>query len=115
MPPFTDICDLEMSMQSSSVNDNVKETRNIYALRALILFFPFRKLEDLNESETMSYWDKFVRAKCMNQLYSKAVRILQNIQDCHNLKRIVKGDDDIESKTVYFDGIGDFTQNTCCN
>ena len=41
MPPFTDICDLEMSMQSSSVNDNVKETRNIYALRALNLFFPF--------------------------------------------------------------------------
>ena len=40
---------------------------------------------------------------------------MQNIQDRHNLKRIVKGDDDIESKTEYFEGIGDFTQNTCCN
>jgi len=27
----------------------------------------------------------------------------------------VKGDDNIESKSVYFEGIGDFTQNTCCN
>ena len=48
-------------------------------------------------------------------MYSKAVQILQNIQDHHNLKRIVKGDDDIESKTVYFEGLGDLTQNTSYN
>ena len=28
---------------------------------------------------------------------------------------MVKENDDIESKTIYFEGLGDFTQNTCCN
>ena len=56
-----------------------------------------------------------MKARDTNNLYSKGISILQNIQDRHNLKRIVKGDDNIESKTEYFEDIGDFTKNTGCN
>ena len=66
-------------------------------------------MDDLHENGMITYWDKFLKARDTNNLYSKGISILQNIQDHHNLKRIVKGDDNIESKSVYFEGIGDFT------
>ena len=115
MPPFSDLYDLEMDKGSLPVDDSIVEARNIYALRALILFFPFRKIEDLNESGTISYWDKLLKSKSTNQLYSNGCRILQNIQDRHNIKRIVRGEDDIESKTTYVEDLGDFMQNACRN
>ena len=38
MPPFSDLYDLDMNKEPSDVNEEILEERNIYALRALILF-----------------------------------------------------------------------------
>ena len=115
MPPFADLYDLELDKGSLHVDEEVTEARNIYALRALILFFPFRKIEDLNESGAVSYWEKFQKSKSGNALYSNGCNILQNIQDRHNLKRIVRGEDDIESKTTYIEDLGESLQYGCDN
>ena len=53
-------------------------------------------MDDLHENGKLTYWEKFWKAKDTNKLYSKGISILQNIQDRHNLKRIVKADDNIE-------------------
>ena len=106
MPPFSDLYGLERNIEPSDVNEKVIEDRNLYALRALILFFPFRKMYDLHENGTLTYWEKFWKAKDTNTLYSKVISIFQNIQDRHNLKRIVKGDDNIESKECILRALG---------
>ena len=115
MPPFKDLFKLEMNNKSLHLDQSIVDSRNVYALRALILFFPFRKIEDLSENGRLSYWEKLLQSKRQNQLYRKAYEILQNIQDRHNLMRIVTGEDEIESKTILFEDLGDFKQNTHCN
>ena len=115
MPPFKDLLELEMNNKSLHIDQSIVDSRNIYALRALILFFSFRKIEDLNNNGRISYWEKLLKSKRQNQLYPKASEILQNIQDLHNLMRIVMGEDEIESKTIIFEDLGDFKQNTQFN
>ena len=69
----------------------------------------------MNESGAVSYWEKFQKSKSGNALYSNGCNILQNIQDRHNLKRIVRGEDDIESKTTYIEDLGESLQYGCDN
>lgn len=42
MPPFSDLYDLERDIEPSDVNEKIIKERNIFALRALILFFPLK-------------------------------------------------------------------------
>ena len=63
----------------------------------------------------MFYWKKLFQSKRQNQLYPNASEILQNIQARHNLIRIVTREDEIESKTILVEDLGDFKQNTNCN
>ena len=88
---FDDIELLEMEKNQNDIGYDVKKLRENYARKALLLFLPFRNKDDLVNQNTNSYWDKFEDAKRFNQLYPKALDILQNIQDRHNANKIKKG------------------------
>ena len=78
MPPFKDLFELEMNNKSLHLDQSIVDSRNVYALRSLILFFSFRNIEDLNENERISYWEKILKSKRRNQFYPKASEILHN-------------------------------------
>ena len=63
------------------------------------MFLPFQNKDDLLNQNTNSYWDKFEDAKIFNQLYPKALDILQNIQDRHNANKIKKRGDWLHQNT----------------
>ena len=51
IPPFIkDLFELEMNNTSLHIDQSIVDSRNSYALRALILCFPFRNIEDLSEN-----------------------------------------------------------------
>ena len=101
MPPFKDLFELEMNNKYLHIDQSIVDPRNLYALRAFIFIFSFRKIEDLNDNGRISYWEKLLKSKRQNQLYQKASEILQKIQDRHNLVQIVMGEDEIESTNFF--------------
>ena len=64
-------------------------------------------MENLNDDGRISYWETLIKSKQQNQIYPKASKILQNIQNHHNLVQIVMEEYDIESKSVSFEDLGD--------
>ena len=96
---FDDIELLEMEKNQNDIGYDVKKLRENYARKALLLFLPFRNKDDLVNQNTNSYWDKFEDAKRFNQLYPKALDILQNIQDRHNANKIKKRGDWLHQNT----------------
>ena len=88
-----------MEKDDNDVELKVKDLIENYARKALLLFLPFRDKDDLVTNDTNSYWDKFKNAKRFNQLYPKALDILQNIQDKHNATKIKKRGDWLHQNT----------------
>ena len=83
MQPFPDIKCLELENPTEICSCDVVEVREEYALRALLLFLPFRKKEDLM-GKSQSYWEQLQHAISDHLLHKDAIEILQNIQDRHN-------------------------------
>ena len=96
---FCDIDDLSLNEEDYNVTANVKSLREEYARKALLLFLPFRKKDDLIDKEDMTYWSRFMDAKRKGELFYKADNILQNIQDRHNCNKIKKSGDWLEENT----------------
>ena len=115
MPHLKDLFRLKMNNTYLHIDQSIFNSINVYALRSMILFLPFRKIEDLNENRRIPYWEKLLKSKRQNRIYPKASEILQNIQDRHNLMHMGMGEDEIESKTISFKDLGDFKQNRHCN
>jgi len=95
---FPDIEVLEIE-QGDNVDESVKQLREDYALKAMLLFFPFREKEDLTRNYS-SLWESFLFEKkrwitsieCnmpleSPHLYKSSPVILQNIQDLLNIRK----------------------------
>ena len=85
---FPDLDSLQMD--KGNVTFSVTDNRERYAKVALALIFPFWTLDDLKDSNTGMYWNKFIILQNAYQLSESGLQILQNIQDqiqCKKLKR----------------------------
>lgn len=81
----------DLDLRASPPTEEVSITRENYAKMALLLFYPFRKLEDLQMND--SYWMLF-RSELNSHLrgeattfWKKGFTILQNIQDRYTLEK----------------------------
>lgn len=108
---FPDVEQLEIN-KGDDVDDTVKELREEYALKALLLFYPFRLKEDFLK-EGNDLWTMYRTEKnrlkeslatniCMDppHLFIHSPKILQNIQDLLNVKRIPPNEEQLQSCTA---------------
>ena len=96
---FCDVEDLALGEGYNEIDGQTKALRETYALKALLLFLPFRVKDDLVDEEDGTYWTRYVEARKKNELFSKAVDILQNIQDRHNCSKMKSKEDWLEENT----------------
>jgi hypothetical protein len=106
---FPDVAALEID-KSNNVEEHVKALREEYALKAMLMFYPFRNNTDLLRGHD-NLWSAFMEQKnrlsqCDTNtelqppsLYKHSLQILQNIQDLINIKKIPNGGDILESHT----------------
>ena len=109
--PGGKLCDIDnLNITESEIDDDVRENREYYAKMALLMFYPFRTLEDLKTDG--SYWKKFehqlrlykedqieseqkksnkrvpkTKVNCRYKFWPKGFEILQNFQDRHTLEK----------------------------
>jgi hypothetical protein len=108
---FPDIEMLEIH-KGDEVEDHVKELRETYALKSMLMFFPFETKTDLKKHHS-SLWNsfQFEKMKLINHLvsgtplmapslYTHTLQILQNIQDLINIKKVPNGEEALESCTT---------------
>jgi hypothetical protein len=110
---FPDIADLYMD-SDEDIDDTVRDMREVYARKALLLFYPFRDKQDLFGKKD-SLWEFFIEQKQrlspvaaasdvqLNdepKLYQHALQILQNIQDLLNVKKIPSSEEMLQSCTT---------------
>ena len=99
--PPNSFCDMrELQRDKYNVSDEIKDLREAYALNALILFVPFRSLEDFQDTPSKLYWDKLIFLLDNNKILPKGLEILQNIQERKNLDNLPKMPDYITERTV---------------
>jgi hypothetical protein len=85
--------------------------RNDYVIKILLLFYPFRENHDLPLFEDR--WKFFCEAHERVSLYWDSTRIMQNIQDVQNSKKIVSKQDSFEVLSGV-DSEFDVEQDTNC-
>ena len=74
--------------------------RERYALIVLLLFFPYRSVDDLMLND--SYWEKYLHAVKNNQLSAKSLEVIQNIQDVsYNCSGMRKAKDELKETTKF--------------
>lgn len=71
---------MDLSDESGIPVEERQEKREFYAQAVLIMFWPFRVLQDLLE-ENESWWDAYLRRRPVLLEETKTRHILQNIQD----------------------------------
>ena len=100
--PREKLCDIELlHINKSSVSDSAKQYREDYAKMALLMFYPFRTLDQLKKDN--SYWTLFEEQRRMYfnldgchknseklKFWWKGFEILQNIQDRFTLEKKLK-------------------------
>ncbi len=86
--------------EPDQIDESIQRNRNEYATKMLILFFPFRNKSDFPVFDER--WIFFSQAMDNEQLYIDASRIMQNIQDVENSKKIGVIPDGIEKSTASF-------------
>jgi hypothetical protein len=85
------------------VDESVNGIREIYAKKVMLMFFPFKRKEDLYGGHD-SLWDSFQEEKqklkyemtddtMRSTLYVHSIKSLQNIQDMLNVKKIPSNED----------------------
>ena len=109
---FPDVSSLQIGVVSD-VDESVHAIRENYAKKALLMFFPFKRKEDLYGRHD-SLWDSFQEQKLKfisgmttdtttSTLYVHSIQILQNIQDMLNVKKIPSNEDILLSCTDIHD------------
>jgi hypothetical protein len=91
------IPDLEQCMihgEDDVVDAATLNVRNDYATKMLLLFYPFQENHDLPLFEDR--WKFFCAAHERGSLYWDSTRIMQNIQDVQNSKKIVSKQESFE-------------------
>ena len=83
--PDLENCELRNDSEKSDVT--IGHLRNDYATKMLLLFYPFREITDFPLYEQR--WNFFREAQDNGFLYWDAKRIMQNIQDVENSKKII--------------------------
>ena len=109
---FPDIASLELYTQKPP-SENAKLQREYYAKVALLLFYPFRGLDELRHPDDGTFWSKYKSARDSGELWSfdprrplgddtnssRALEVLQNIQDKLNCKKMKRPKDTIAQTT----------------
>ena len=90
--PDLENCEIRNDSEKSDVT--IGHLRNDYATNMLLLFYPFRENHDLPLFEDM--WTFFCEAHERGSLYWDSSRIMQNIQDVQNSKKIVSKQESLE-------------------
>ena len=80
-------CDISSNDDMVDVDAATKNVRNDYATKMLLLFYPFRERNEFPLFEER--WNFFLEAHENGSLYWDATRIMQNIQDVENSKKII--------------------------
>ena len=84
LPNIKDLCMLEDISERATM-----DLREQYAMIVLLLFYPYRDIDDLHIHN--SFWDKYRTVISNNGLSSKSLEVIQNIQDvsynCSNLQK----------------------------
>ena len=76
------------------------ELRERYAIIVMLLFYPFRSIDDLHIDD--SYWKKYREVIAANGLSKKSLEVIQNIQDVsYNCSNIAKVKDELETTTIF--------------
>ena len=100
-----DLDDLEL--ESSHPSDIARYRREEYAKKALMLFLPFRRKEDLVSSGG-NHWTKFISV-CRNGLiWKKGLDVLQNIQNRKSSSTMKRALDHVEVLTSCKESTGGF-------
>ncbi len=90
--PDLELCKLHM--ENEEIDDSTRMIRNDYATKMLILFYPFRQIHDFPEPNNR--WKFFKESYEIGSLYWDSSRIMQNIQDVENTKKIIVKDDSVQ-------------------
>ena len=98
--PANTLCNLEeLNLSLINPNESIRSKREAYAKVALMLFCPFRELDDL-VSESGSYWEKFREEQNTDNFWPKGKEILQNIQTRKDAEKLRRARDPVTVKTV---------------
>ena len=87
---------LKLFEKEAYIPDQVTmSARETYGKMSLMLFLPFRTLNDLKSVNSNSYWIHFQDMKRNKRLFQDAVKVLQNIENQVQLKNIMNVPDSI--------------------
>ena len=79
---------------------HTSDLRERYAMIVLLLFYPFRSIDDLHIND--SYWNKYRMVIVGNGLSKKSLEVIQNIQDVsYNCSNIGKVKDELETTIIF--------------
>ena len=93
---FGDISILDTSITLDEEDEKFKKMEE-YAKKCCILFCPFRSLDDIKiENSHLKYFQKKIAG---NKIKSEHLKIMKNIQDCHNAMATGTPDDILEQVT----------------
>jgi len=95
--PDLELCKVDADEHSAEIDATTWSIRNEYATKMLLLFLPFRDKTDFPEFEDR--WNYFRQAQENGVLYWDATRLMQNIQDVENSKKISAIKDEVVKTT----------------
>ena len=95
--PDVELCKLGTAFGENDIDATTTSIRNEYATKMLLLFFPFRDKVDFPKFEDR--WKFFQNCSKSGLLYWDSDRLMQNIQDVENSKKILSTNDDLTNKT----------------
>ena len=102
--PLPDMRDLRRGVHN--VSEDTLELREYYAQNAMIMFVPFRSIDDLKGNSSKSYWETFERLISTKKIWSKGLEVLQNIQERKDLDKLGQNDDYITRNSTLNESLG---------
>jgi hypothetical protein len=84
--PDVELCKLGTAFGENDIDATTTNIRNEYATKMLLLFFPFRDKVDFPNFEDR--WNFFQDCSKSGLLYWDSDRLMQNIQDVENSKKL---------------------------
>ena len=90
----------------SNIRWEDRNCEKFYAQNAMIMFVPFRSIDDLKGNSSKSYWETFERLISTKKIWSKGLEVLQNIQERINLDKLGQNDDYITRNSTLNESLG---------